>query len=147
MNDAASGCDFALNTTLYFLPSSQLTALDDLNEIHDHVFFMDERCDKAIEFAACYFLRIPCADSLPRPICMEDCIVAETIIQYSCATEFKFILAVNNTLSHALDQFDCHQPESYINGTTEYSTHCLPLVKLRKYMYVSAYVYYVHSCT
>ena len=152
VNDATKGCDFVLNTTLYFPPSSQLTALDDLNEIHDHVFFVDERCDKAIEFAACYLLRIPCVDSLPRPICVDDCIVAETILQYACVKDFRFILAVNNTLSHTVDQFDCHRPESYINGTTEYSTHCLPLVKLRKYICVGEYVCMfihlptVHTC-
>ena len=138
-NDTTKRCDFALNTSLYLPSSSQLNALDDLNQIHDHVFFMDQRCDKAIDFAACYWLRIPCVDSLPQPICIEDCIVAETILKYSCATDFRFILAVNNMLSRTLEQFDCHQPESYISGTTEYSTDCLHLVKLRKYICVGAY--------
>lgn len=69
--------------------------------------------------------------------------MAETILQYACATDFKFILAVNNTLSHSLDQFDCRRPESYIFGTTEYSTDCLPLVKLSKYMCVV----YMYACT
>lgn len=141
INNSTGRCNFALNTTLYFPPSSKLTALDDLTEIRKNVFFTDLRCDISIQFSACYLLRVPCDDSLPRPICIDDCIVAETILKYSCAKDFKLILLVNNTLSHIIGQFVCQQPETYIEGTTNYSTHCFPLSKLSKYVYMYAWMY------
>lgn len=134
-DDTTATCDSVLNTTLYFRPSSQLNALKDLTEIRNHVIFKDSRCDTAVKFSACYLLRVPCVDSLPMPICMDDCIVAETILKYSCVDEFNFLLAVvNNSLSQTLERFDCQRPESYIEGTKNYSTQCVQLIKLRKYL-------------
>ena len=129
-NNATASCVNALNSTMYFPPSSKTTALQDLDQIRSRIFFPDQRCDVAIQFSACYLLNVPCVDSLPRPICMDDCIVAETILRYSCVNEFQLVLVINNTLSHIVGQFDCHRPETYIEGTTNYSTQCFPLVKL-----------------
>ena len=128
---------------MYFPSSSKTTALRDLDQIRSNIFFPDRRCDTAIQFSACYILNVPCVDSLPRPICMDDCIVAETILRYACVKEFRLILVINNTLSRIVGQFDCHRPETYIEGTADYSTQCLPLVKLRKCVcvYVRTYLY------
>ena len=131
-NNVTASCVYALNTTTYFPSSSQLTALHDLDEIRSRIFFPDQRCNMAIQFSACYLLNVPCIDSLPRPICMDDCIVAETILRYACVSEFRLVLVVNNTLANIVGRFDCHKPDTYIEGATDYSTQCLPLVKLRK---------------
>ena len=115
---------------MYFPSSSKTTAFHDLDQIRSRIFFPDQRCSTAIQFSACYLLNVPCADSLPRPICMEDCIVAETILRYACVKEFRLILVVNNTLSRIVGQFDCHRPETYIEEAADYSTQCFPLVRL-----------------
>ena len=130
-------CASTLNSTLYFRrPTAQFDALNrDLNEIHSKLDQQSE-CNEAFEFLACYLLHLPCIDSLPRPVCMDDCIVAETIIRYTCVSEFQFILGLNNTLSYVVKQFDCQRPESYILGTTSYSTQCFPLAKLSTYVIV-----------
>ena len=130
-------CTSVLNITLYFWRPMQLDALSDLNEVRSKLNQQSE-CVEAIEFLSCYLLHLPCIDSLPRPVCMDDCIVAETILRCICVSEFQFVLGLNNTLSHVVRQFDCQRPESYIQGTTiaSYSTQCFPLAKLSMYVYI-----------
>jgi len=80
INDTATSCVDVLETTLYFQPSSQVPAFNDTTEIFKVVVFSDHRCAVVIMLSACYLSRTPCIDSLPKPICMEDCIVTETVL-------------------------------------------------------------------